>query len=152
MNATIETRPAMRLIGMAERLDPMRTDWARLWGERFEPQMEVLGPLMRGPACYGLFYDTGQPPLTEFVGAVMVAPDAEAPSGLVAKDVPAGDYACFECTLPTIGQTWDAIFRTWLPASEYDHDPSRPCFEEFAPGCQEGTTPVRIYTSIRPKG
>lgn len=152
MDATIVTKPGMRVMGITRRLNPMQTDWGKLWHEEFEPQMAVLGPLMQGTCCYGLYYDTGEPPLMDFVGAVAVGPGAEPGEGLVVRDVPAGEYACFECRLETLGQTWDGIFREWLPASEYDYDPARPCYEEFAPGTEDGRVPVRIYASIKPKG
>ncbi len=152
MELAIVTRPAMRVIGIAQRLDPLTTDWGALWRQQFEPCMPVLGPLMTGPNCYGLYWDTDQPPQVDFVGAVEVAPAAEAPAGLVARDVPGGAYACFECAMDAIGPTWEAIFGEWLPGDAHTHDPSRPCFEEFGPGSEEGRSPVRIYVPVQSKG
>lgn len=153
METRIVDRPAMRVIGIARRLDPMNTDWGDIWRHQFEPYLPALGPLMCGEACYGLYYETGEPPLMDFVGGVPVAPGTEPPGDeLVARDVPAGRYLRVACAMHEIGATWDAIFSEWLPAAEFEHDPTRPCYEEFPPGCETGAAPVCIYTSIQPKG
>lgn len=67
------------------------------------------------------------------------------------RALPACREAVFECSLPTIGQTWGAIFGQWLPGSGHELDPSSACYERFPPGCHEGTAPVTIHVPIRPR-
>jgi AraC family transcriptional regulator len=52
------------------------------------------------------------------------------PTGMTRWDVPANTYAVFEATLPTIPQTFDHIFNTWLPTSGYQQA-AGPYFERY---------------------
>jgi len=75
---------------------------------------------------------------------------ASIPNGLVVREVPAARYAVFECTLKTIGETWDRIFQDWLPASQYENDAPLPSFECFPPDdARAGDFPVSIYVPVR---
>ncbi len=51
-------------------------------------------------------------------------------------DVPGGLYAIFstppvEDYIETIEDTWNEIFRSWLPTSEFELDDTRPDFEYY---------------------
>ena len=49
---------------------------------------------------------------------------------MVSKTIPAGEYAVFECTLPTIMETYDYITETWISKSGYKRG-SGPDFERY---------------------
>ena len=90
-------------------------------------------PLAIEAAGYGVYFQTDQPGLCDVFGGMAVPPGANVPEGLVLREVPAAQYAVFECSLATIGATWGAIFAEWLPTSEYEEDRPRPCVEHSRP-------------------
>jgi predicted transcriptional regulator YdeE len=58
----------------------------------------------------------------------------------------------FECTVATIGQTYDAIFGEWLPTAPYEQTgPNPDAFERYPPNTDSGDTPVLIHIKVRDK-
>ena len=85
-------------------------------------------------------------------GAEQRRPD-HVPAGMQVWQVPAGLYAVFGCTLPTISEAYRYGFETWLPASEaYTHRPA-PDFELYPPTFDPagGNQEMEIYIPIQPK-
>ncbi len=149
MDPVITTRDAFRVIGYAERINPREADYDRLWGQGFMPHHDAVQAVSCAPDYYGLYYCTDQPPIDDFVAGMAVAPGAEPPAGLVARDVAAGLEAVFACNLATIGQTWQQVHGEWLPASEYEYDPARPCYEEFPPTEPGPAMALTIHVPLR---
>ncbi|MBM3477013.1 MAG: GyrI-like domain-containing protein [Armatimonadetes bacterium] len=143
-------RDAFWVLGIQERANPMQVDYPAFWA-RFEQRLADVQPLATGPDGYGVYFPIGEPDVVDVFGGVAVLPGAAAPEGLVLREVPGGQYAVFECTMQAIGQTWGTICGEWAPASDYDVDHTKPCFEHFPPGCHEGTEPVRIFVPVRRK-
>jgi predicted transcriptional regulator YdeE len=143
-------RDAFWVLGIQERADPTQVDYTAFWA-RFEERAAEVQPLAIEAAGYGVYFPAGEGEVCDVFGGMAVAPDTKTPEGLVLREVPAAEYATFECTLNTIGLTWGAILMEWLPASEYESDPGKCCFEHFPPGCHEGTAPVRIFLPVRRK-
>lgn len=52
------------------------------------------------------------------------------PEGMNTWIVPAQNYAVFSCTLPTLMETFEYIYQTWLPGSKYERG-SGPEFELY---------------------
>jgi len=150
LQPTMEHRDAFWVLGIQERADPMQVDYGAFWA-RFKARAAEVQPLATEPAGYGVYFPTDEEGLVDVFGGMAVAGNVTAPAGLVLREVPAAEYAVFECTMREIGALWGAIFGEWLPTSGYEHDPSKPCFEHFRPGCHEGTVPVRIFLSVRKK-
>jgi predicted transcriptional regulator YdeE len=141
-------RDAFWVLGIQERANPMQMDYTAFWG-RFMAREPELRSLVTGPDGYGVYFPTGEEGLVDVFGGLPVPPGTEALEGMVVREVPGGHYAVFECTMQTIGATWQAIYGEWAPTSGHEIDHSQPCFEHFAPGCHEGTEPVRIYVAVR---
>ena len=143
-----EERQASRLLGIQRRLDPQATDWEALWREEYAPRLPEIRSCTTGKTCLGAYIAGGSDGLLEFVAGRPAREGIEAPPGLIVRELPAATYAVFECTMADIGATWHAIYGDWLPSSNYLADASKACIEEFAPGCHEGTVPVRIFVPV----
>lgn len=144
-------KDAFWVLGIQERANPMTVDYCAFWA-RFEARAAEVQPLAIEPAGYGVYLPTAEKGSVDVFGGMAVGANVAAPAGLVLREVPAAEYAVFECTMSTIGSTWQAIYGEWLPASGHDADHLRPCFERFAPGCHEGTVPVQIFVPVRKGG
>jgi len=78
------------------------------------------------------------------------------PEGMVSCAIPAGRYAVFtHCgTLATLDKTFDYIYGTWLPSSEYLMDAARSDFEYYDEPFTIGDDPLSrldIYIPISEK-
>ena len=97
----------------------------QLW-DRFNSREKELTRRL-SEDCYGVcFYERMEnmcpnTPFTYMAG-LLVSSKADAPAGWETRTVPGCDYAVFEHkgALDTLQQTYDHIFREWLPASEYE--------------------------------
>jgi AraC family transcriptional regulator len=91
-----------------------------LW-HSFEGVEDELTAIQTDQARYGVSYggdpDTGE---FEYVAGVRADPDATAPEGMTAVELPAATYIRFETTLRDIESTMRTIHTEWLPASEYE--------------------------------
>ena len=120
MEPKIESRSAFRVVGLKYHGKNEQNEIPQLWGE-FAARVVEVQNRVDAHATYGIVgkhEDTGE---FDYVAGLNVSPAADVPEGMVSWDVPAQTYAVFSCTLPTIGRTLDHIFKTWLPASDYQH-------------------------------
>jgi len=151
MTARVVERSALTVMGIELRINPMAADWSDIWRNKYEPRLPEIEPFATDEACLGLYFGTGEAGMVDFVAGRPIKGVTVVPEGLVLREVPGATEAVFECTMETIGATWHAIFRDWLPASEYVADEGLPCYERFAPGCHEGTVPVTIHVPVKKK-
>jgi predicted transcriptional regulator YdeE/DNA-binding transcriptional MerR regulator len=82
-----------------------------------------------GPAiglCFGMPDSEGP----WYIAGAQVSQVDAVPPGMMARDVPAQKYAVFECTLPTLSQTYRYIMEQWQPASGYERADA-PDFEVY---------------------
>lgn len=131
MEPQIITKPAFTVVGTLLRATPMTPEIATLWS-RFATRMDTIPHLAEPGVSYGVMdhYDaeTGQ---FEYMAGCAVEQVNALPEGMNRWDVPANTYAVFETTLPSLGQTWDAIHNRWLPSSGY-RQAAAPYFERYS--------------------
>jgi predicted transcriptional regulator YdeE len=151
LRSAFTSRDAFWVLGIQERADPMSMDYQAFWS-RFMAREPELRSLVTGPDGYGVYFPTDQEGLVDVFGGMAVPPETAPPEGLVLREVPAGHYAVFECTMQDIGATWAAVFGEWAPSAGHEIDHTAPCFEHFTPGCHEGTEPVRIFVPVQGQG
>lgn len=150
MTPELRERAACAVLGLQSHINPMTADWADLWGRQYSPHEHELAPFAMDDACYGVYFGTGEDPICDFVAGKIVPLGTEPLPGTVVREMPAALEAVFECTLQTIGQTWQAISGEWMPTSGYTHaEDVNYCYERFAPGSHEGTVPVTIHLPVR---
>ncbi len=127
MEPTIVSKPAFIAVGLGYRGKNENEEIPKLW-QGFGPRFKEIEGVIDGDVCYGIC-DNMDESSGEFnyVAAVEVSGGGDIPEGMVCWDIPEQTYAVFICTLPTIGQAFDHIYKTWLPQSGY----KRACGPEF---------------------
>lgn len=104
----------------------------------------------RGPGiglCFGS-PESGEP---WYIAGAEVSAVEHVPAGMMAQRVPAQKYAVFDCTLPTIGQTYSFIMEQWQPASGYERADA-PDFELYGEHWDDNDpmgSPMSIYWPIK---
>lgn len=151
MEPEFQDRAAFRVMGILARVTPENEDFHDIWMNRFMARHDEIHPLSTDGAYYGVEFASDEQGAMDYLAGMAVGEVGSVPEGLVVRDVPAARDAVFECTVATIGQTFDAIFGRWLPDSPYEHDPGKPGFERYPPDTATGDSPVLIHVPIRPK-
>lgn len=149
MEPEIHERQAFAVMGIEVRINPMAADYNDIWRNRYEPRAEEIGRYSTDEACLGLYFETGQEGVVDFIAGRAVEGVSDLPEGLVMREVPAGLEAVFACDMGTIGPTWGRIFQEWLPSSGYEYDPTAPAYERFPPATEPGPPPVFIHVPVR---
>jgi AraC family transcriptional regulator len=120
--------------------------------------METHG--LTGPGSIALGIGRDDPEVTapekcRYDACCVVPDDFEADPWVNVTTVPGGKYAVsvFTGTAHEIGAAWEALYRTWLPASGYEPE-DRPCLEIYRgnPGVsgRPGTFRCELCVPIRP--
>lgn len=119
MEPQFVTKPAFTVVGMLLRATPMSPEIPQLW-DRFAPRIDEIPHLAEPDVSYGVMgnYDTANSQF-DYLAGCSVTQVGDLPDGMSRWDVPAQTYAVFETTIPTMGQTMDAIYTKWLPTSGY---------------------------------
>ena len=129
----IVTKPELSVVGFeasfihvlspdANTMEVIPPLWERILHER-APITHRLGNDM-----YGIIYarpeeERSHPDELQYIAGVSVSALADAPEGMIVHTVPAHLYAVVTHRGPiqNIGETCHAIYRQWLPQSEYEH-------------------------------
>jgi len=121
MQPQIVSKSAFVVVGMKYRGKADGDNLKNLWNQ-FGPRMADIRDTVRPDVCYGVMgnYDeaTGE---FDYVAGCEVKNAAAVPAGMTRWDVSAQTYAVFACTLPTMGEAYNAAYQQWLPQSGYRH-------------------------------
>jgi len=152
MEPRLVTRQAFKVLGVQSRIDPTRADYHSIWEKRYMPHHDVVLKLAKEEGYYGIYFSSEVPGKVDFLAGMAVGDVGKIPDDLVLREVPAAQYAVFECQMDAIGPTWQTIYNSWLANSEqYAEDESKACFEYFPPVADEGKTPVSINVPLKTK-
>jgi AraC family transcriptional regulator len=144
------TKPGFTLLGLIKRLSYQKDDFEGIW-KRFMAHEGQINPLSVDKAYYGAYYPNDDKSM-DYLAGMLVENVQEAPESLALRHVPEARWAVFESTVATIGQTYDTIFKEWLPAAPYEQiGPNPDAFERYPPNTDSGDTPVLIHIKIRGK-
>jgi AraC family transcriptional regulator len=149
MEPQIETCPAFTVVGMRYRGKNENQEVTQLWGQFVQRIPEIRHRDPGGPT-YGVMYDydeaTGE---FTYVAALPVNEAADLPKGMVSVEIPDARYAVFECTLPTLGETYAQIHE-WLPQSGYEHA-ATPEYEYYGPAFnpEDPGSTMSIYIPLK---
>jgi AraC family transcriptional regulator len=130
MEPKIVAREAFTVVGMKYHGKNENNEIPQLW-DKFGPRAEEIKHIVDPHVAYGVcgnFDDSSHE--FDYVAGFEVDSTTEIPEGMVSWDVPAGKYAVFTCTLPTLGETYQHAYHTWLPQSGYQRAPG-PEFELY---------------------
>lgn len=121
MEPKIVTKPEFYVVGMSYVGKNEHGEIPQLW-EQFNPRCTEVQST-NTQSCYGLCFDDlegVEAGVFEYIAAAEVSgPDAEVPSGMVLRHLPARKYAVFthQGTLAKLHETYEYIYQTWLPQS-----------------------------------
>ena len=149
MEPKIVHLPAFTVVGMKYRGKNDQNQIPQLWGQ-FVPRMGEIQHKAGEDATYGVMYDFDEATgAFDYVASLKVTQAADLPAGMVGVEVPAAQYAVFECTIPTIGPTYQQI-QAWIAQSEYENA-GTPDFECYGPGFdpQDPSSVMSIYMPIK---
>jgi len=149
MEPKIVEKEAFAVMGVSARGDPTTMDYEDIWGNRFMKHHDQVKALSTDGGYYGAYFDTGEENVAELVAGMAVGEVQNVPEGLVVRELPPATYAVFDCTVKTIGPTWQAIMGEWMPASGYEYDASKTSFEYYPPDTQDADAPVAIHVPVK---
>lgn len=132
----------------------------QLWGVLMERESEVADRDLDQMCAYGISIMGPEFEATQefeyIAGYPVLKMPREMPQGMAGFEIPAGEYAVITCpNLASLAKAYDAIYNSWLPASDYilNLDHGNFCFElygeEFNP--QAGTEKLYIYMPVKAK-
>jgi len=152
MEPVFKERKAFRVMGVVAHGRPEEIDFEAIWAEEFMPHHDRLQALSTDGAYYGICIETDEAGVIDYLAGMAVSEAAQPPDGLTAHQVRAAQDAVFECTVGTISEVWDQVFRVWLPASGYAYDASAECFEHYPPDTTDEDSPVFIHVPVQKAG
>jgi len=129
MNYKIETKEALRIVGVKEHLDMKAEDCFKrvpeFWAETTKSgKIDQLCPLIDKPPYGVLGVSIGNYEGQVFDYYIAVSTDKPLPQGMAEYEVPAGTWAIFECVgaMPNAMQELQKrIACEWLPTSGYEY-------------------------------
>jgi len=150
MEPEIVLQPAIRLVGLEIRTQPMSPEIPALWPRLVARLPEIAGVTEPGVTFGAMRNESDQ--VLVYLAAVPVAVDSPIPAGMTAWDVPAGLHAVFEFPFGDIGRAYPFIFGTWLPGSLHQQD-ARPVLERYgAAFCpDQPDSPMQVRVPLRPR-
>lgn len=133
MDPKIIQKDGFTVVGMKVRCKTGETsDIPQLWGQLMG-RMQEIPNLVQDGNSYGVMHNYDEETEAwDYVAAFAVTDAEDVPEGMVSLEISAQTYAVFPCTMPTIEETYETIYHTWLPQSEYKHAPA-PEFELYPP-------------------
>jgi len=140
------------IVGLRIDTKPMAPEIPQLW-DQFAPRIGEIKYGAEPQVSYGMM-ENSSPTMGEMVymAGISVQKVADVPKGMTFWELPSNTYAVVEATLSTIGQAFDYVYNTWLPASDYQPGQS-PFFERYGETFNpaEPNSILSIYIPIEKK-
>jgi AraC family transcriptional regulator len=115
-------RSGFTVVGMLYRGRNENNEIPQMW-QAFGPRISEIKSMVDQASAYGISanmdMETGE---FDYIAGFEVSSAEDVPQGMVAFNVPGGEYAVFTTTLPKIGETFDNAHDTWLPQA--GHQPT----------------------------
>lgn len=150
MEPQIVDQPGFIVIGMHYHGRNEQNEIFQMWqalGARMPEIPQVINPEIAYGLSDNVDHDTGE---FDYVAGLEVREGTALPEGMVQWEVAGGTYAVFPCTLPTLGEVFDAVYSTWLPKSGYQRadGPEVERYDEhFDP--QDPDSQLEVFIPIR---
>jgi len=119
-----------------------------IWMNRFMRRHAEIEPLCSDKGFYGVWFGDVRAGPADYLAGMSVAQLERFPSDLTLREVPVATYAVFECSVRTIGETYDAIFAREASGVGHELDPSAAHFEYYPPGTSSQDSRVFIYVRV----
>ena len=142
------TKPAFTVVGLLLRTQPMSPEIPALW-DKFVPRMGEIPHPAAERVSYGLMGRFDQATgLFDYMAGTPVTQVDQLPAGMSRWDQATNTYAILETTLAGIGETMDYIYRTWLPASDYQAVDA-PSFERYGEAFSLENQILEVYMPVQ---
>ena len=140
MNAEIKSLPNFEVLGLSLKTLPKSPEIPKLW-DAFVARMSEIKNRSEANVSYGVMEsDEGMTSL-RYMAGVPIDKGATVPEGMKSWNIAAKTYAVFETRLSEISKTFDGIFGSWLPQSEYQTD-TGPLLERYGEAFDPEKHPV----------
>ena len=135
MEPEIITRPAVKLVGIANEYDNRDLSLPKLWSG-FRPYRDVIKN-RTGDESFGLYEayeEDGEDVKFTYVCCAPVNNWDDVPEGMITRELPEQLYAKFihKGSIADLDKTLKYIWGSWLPKSNYDYE-EKPDFELYPP-------------------
>jgi AraC family transcriptional regulator len=144
---TFVTKPAFIVVGLRIITKPKSPEIPKLW-EKFVPRMGELQSVSEPYVSYGVMASAGD--TLDYMAGNPVGEVAELPEGMSRWDIAGNTYAVFETMMQHLPETFDYIFGSWLPASDYQQG-SGPLLERYGETFSPDNPVVSIYIPVAKK-
>ena len=158
MEPEIITRPAVKLVGIAQQYDSADLSLPKLWSA-FRPYRDQIKNRV-GDHSFGIYEayeehgDEGEDVTFSYVCCTPVANFDHVPEGMTTRELPEQMYAKFihRGSITTLDQTLKYIWGSWLPKSDFDYV-ERPDFELYPPNYNvaDPKAEMALHIPIQPK-
>jgi AraC family transcriptional regulator len=147
MEAQMIQKPAFTVVGLRISTKPKSPEIPKLW-DAFVPRMGELQNISEPYTSYGVMTNVGDG--LAYMAGNPVSEMTELPEGMSRWDIIETMYAVFESTIPTLPETFDYIFGTWLPTSGYQQG-SGPLLERYGETFSPENPVVHVYIPVTKK-
>jgi predicted transcriptional regulator YdeE len=124
-------------------------NYADVWQKQYGPMDAQLKPLSSDDGRYGASFYEGDHII--YIAGVAVADLTELPAGIEKHELPAAEYAVFECTLANMEATVQEAYGQWFNSSDVEPDHSAVGFEYYPPYSGSGEMRVEVYIPVKNK-
>lgn len=119
MELNIQPFEAFTVVGIMKRVTPGDPEIPKIW-DAFVPRMNEIQHRAEQHLCFGVMDNFNHDKYDfDYIASASVTNADNLPEGMSSMTVPKQEYAVFDTTLQTIGETFHNIYQTWLPASDY---------------------------------
>jgi len=151
MEPNIVTRGEFKVVGLRYEGKNQSGEIRQMWGE-FMPRAAEIEHCVDPDVFYGVCSDAKDTGEFAYTAGREVSSLSDIPDGMVALTVPAAKYAVFthKGKLETLAQTYELIYKTWLPESGYEAtgELDFECYDErFNYGAEDSI--LDIYVAIK---
>jgi AraC family transcriptional regulator len=149
MKPELVDHKTIKVLGIQRRIDPMKTDYQKLWRDELAPYYATIGQLGRTEGWFGVYFPCEEEGKVDFIAGMAVGDLDEVPEGLVVREVPAARMAVFTSNIRKLGDTWRNIYESWLGEAGLVEDETTACFEYFPPGAEMGNADVSVNVPVK---
>lgn len=120
MEPKIVRKSSFQIIGMQFRGNNDNNACPKLW-DKFAKRIADVKPFTTSPiTAFGVCSNCDmENNIFDYTVGLEVKDSSRVPADMVSLEIPAQEYAVFECTLPTLMVVLDEIDKKWLPKSDY---------------------------------
>ena len=157
MEPKIVSKSSFKTVGISYIGKNEHGEIPQMWGVFNQRSPEINSS--NDMCCYGLCFSVHEdkakskefgPGEFEYVAAAEVTSDRDLPKGMVFREVPAYNYAVFthHGKLDKLGETYDYIFNTWLPRSDFEPHPDKFDMEVYTDEFEHDSDDSRFYIYV----